>query len=372
MELYRAVGFIVVISMRILYGVQGTGNGHLTRARTLTPALRKAGIEIDFLFSGRKREDYFDMEAFGDFDCRRGLTFKVRNGEIDTLQTLLANNAPRLVADIHSLDLSAYDLVLSDFEPVTAWAARLQSKTCISLSHQCAFDFAVPKVRGYFPSRLLMKYFAPANIRLGFHYYHFNQPILPPLIRYQTSNEFRLDKILVYMGFEELEDVIRFLKPFKDYEFVIFAKVDSRQNHGHISVNPISQTEFHEHLKDAGGVISNAGFALSSECLAMGKKLLVKPLSGQFEQLSNGLALQSLERATVTAELDQNILMDWLLLGPHKAIPYPDIAPAVAKWLIHDSEHNIQKLSQSIWNDVNFPYDYDDDFGSCLVPRMLY
>ena len=217
-----------------------------------------------------------------------------------------------------------------------------------------------------------MKYFAPANIRLGFHYYHFNQPILPPLIRYQTSNEFRLDKILVYMGFEELEDVIRFLKPFKDYEFVIFAKVDSRQNHGHISVNPISQTEFHEHLKDAGGVISNAGFALSSECLAMGKKLLVKPLSGQFEQLSNGLALQSLERATVTAELDKNILMDWLLLGPHKAIPYPDIAPAVAKWLIHDSEHNIQKLSQSIWNDIDFPYDYDDDFGSCLAPRMLY
>ncbi|MBP7664242.1 MAG: glycosyltransferase, partial [Shewanella sp.] len=39
--------------MRILYGVQGTGNGHLSRARVMAKALMKQDIEVDFLFSGR-------------------------------------------------------------------------------------------------------------------------------------------------------------------------------------------------------------------------------------------------------------------------------------------------------------------------------
>ena len=42
--------------MRILYGVQGTGNGHITRARTMLPALQAAGIDVDFVFSGRPSE----------------------------------------------------------------------------------------------------------------------------------------------------------------------------------------------------------------------------------------------------------------------------------------------------------------------------
>ena len=65
----------------------------------------------------------------------------------------------------------------------------------------------------------------------------------------------------------------------------------------HIQINPLSHSEFHAHLLDAEGVISNAGFELASECLHLGKKLLVKPLAGQFEQLSNALALQAMSRA---------------------------------------------------------------------------
>jgi uncharacterized protein (TIGR00661 family) len=39
-------------------------------------------------------------------------------------------------------------------------------------------------------------------------------------------------------------------------------------------------------------VICGAGFELAGESLQLGKKLLVKPLKGQFEQLSNALALE--------------------------------------------------------------------------------
>ena len=49
--------------MKILYGVQGTGNGHMARTKALLPELKKSGAQIDFVFSGRKQEDFFDMQA---------------------------------------------------------------------------------------------------------------------------------------------------------------------------------------------------------------------------------------------------------------------------------------------------------------------
>ena len=67
--------------MRILYGVQGTGNGHLTRARIMAKALAAAGAEVDWVFSGRPKEKFFDMEAFGDYQVYRGLTFATQSGK---------------------------------------------------------------------------------------------------------------------------------------------------------------------------------------------------------------------------------------------------------------------------------------------------
>ena len=37
--------------MKILYAIQGTGNGHLSRARDIIPILQKKG-EVDILISG--------------------------------------------------------------------------------------------------------------------------------------------------------------------------------------------------------------------------------------------------------------------------------------------------------------------------------
>lgn len=61
--------------MKVLYGVQATGNGHITRARVMAPALKQAGVDVDYLFSGRPADELFDMELFGDYQTRRGLTF---------------------------------------------------------------------------------------------------------------------------------------------------------------------------------------------------------------------------------------------------------------------------------------------------------
>ena len=61
--------------MKILYGIQGTGNGHITRARVMAKAFKQRNVEVDYLFSGRPADQYFDMDVFGDYRVFEGVTF---------------------------------------------------------------------------------------------------------------------------------------------------------------------------------------------------------------------------------------------------------------------------------------------------------
>ena len=59
------------------------------------------------------------------------------------------------IQDVNALDLSRYDMVITDFEPVSAWAARMQNKPCIGIGHQYAFQYAIP-VAGNNPATSLI------------------------------------------------------------------------------------------------------------------------------------------------------------------------------------------------------------------------
>lgn len=125
--------------MKILYGVQGTGNGHISRAREMARAFATLGGDVDFLFSGRPDNRYFDMDCFGDFQTCRGLTFVTENGEVNRRKTLTGNHLARFARDVRHLDVSGYDVVLNDFEPVSAWAAKAQKVHSIGISTRMLF-----------------------------------------------------------------------------------------------------------------------------------------------------------------------------------------------------------------------------------------
>ncbi len=131
--------------MRILYGVQGTGNGHITRARVMSQALKKQNVDVDYLFSGRHENAYFDMQCFQNKRYFRGLTFEIIDGEIKYFKTVLKNNLRQFYQDIKSCQLANYDSVICDFEPITAWAAKQQKVATVGIGHQYVFDYAVPQ-----------------------------------------------------------------------------------------------------------------------------------------------------------------------------------------------------------------------------------
>jgi uncharacterized protein (TIGR00661 family) len=101
--------------MKIFYGVQGTGNGHITRARVMAKELYAAGFEVTFQFTGRPDDQYFDMQVFNGYQTREGLTFNTHKGQVSYFKTALQANPIQFIKDINRLDLSCYDLVISDF-----------------------------------------------------------------------------------------------------------------------------------------------------------------------------------------------------------------------------------------------------------------
>lgn len=342
--------------MRLLYGVQGTGNGHITRARLMANALARRGARVDFIFSGRPPGEYFDMAPFGDYQTREGLTFVTRRGRIRPLGTLRRCRPGQLLRDIRELRVLDYDLVINDFEPVSAWAARNAGVPCLALSHQAAFLHPVPRAGGGWLADILLHRFAPADYHLGLHWHHFDQPLLPPLVEpHPPAGRADEHQILVYLPFECPSAITRLLAPFGHYRFVSFHPRAEPGRKGTLEWHSPSRQAFRDCLQHSAGVIANSGFELPSEALSLGRKLLVKPVQGQFEQASNALALQRLGLARVMPQLDREAVAGWLAAPAAMPVAYPEIAPRVADWVLAGRWEQRQALCQSLWTEVRFP-----------------
>lgn len=339
--------------MKILYGVQGTGNGHISRARAIGRYLQDKGADVSYLISGRERDKLFDMQPFGDFMHRKGFTFSTKAGKIQTLPTLLDSNLLRFYKDVRSLPLEDYDVVVTDFEPVTAWAARRAGVKSIGISHQYAFHHDVPKAGETLTSRFLIKNFAPADISFGLHWHHFFQPILPPIIDDQAlPAAVEGDSILVYLPFEDQQAVQALLRPFREQHFTVYGPGLGKHDVANLSLRPLSVKGFKQDLVKCRGIICNAGFMLLSEALYLGKKVLVKPLGGQMEQLSNVEALTMLRYGEALAGLDSARIEQWLnQTATFQAIHYPDVAAAFVDWLLGGewTDESARKLVKHLW-----------------------
>jgi len=355
--------------MKILYGVQGTGNGHISRARAMAEAFTAyPDIDITWLFSGRPRDGYFDMDEFGDFLHRDGLTFFTKNGRLDYLQTVLKNHPVKFRKDIKKLDLEPYDLVMSDYEPITAWALKRSNKPGLGIGHQYAFNHEIP-VKGSNPiSSTVMNNFAAMPERIGMHWFHFNQPILPPIIDFQhcMSNRLLQNKVLVYLPFDPVQSLLALFKKFPSFEFYIYSPNTNNEDQKNCHTRPLSQTGFKNDLAESAWVISNSGFELISEALQLGKKIMSKPIDGQMEQLSNSLALEMLSLAFVEKNIDQEALSFWFSCDPQPTqIKYPNVAAAITEWVNEGRDEPIENLSKRLWQQT-------EGFENTKTPKKYF
>ena len=351
--------------MRLLYGVQATGNGHISRARAMQQALAPLDIQVDFLFSGRPAGQLFDMAAFGNYQWRQGLSFVSKAGKISHWHTWQQANFRQLWRDIHQLETRRYDVVLTDFEPVTAWAARRQGTPLIALGHQYALTPPTPLCGMDWFQRTLLAGFAPARHSIGLHWHHFgyqqqqDRVILPPIVDLPNHSNGTIcsDTVLVYLPFEDPADVLQWLAPLQQYKFCIYGAGLPAHTLPHLQFCPPSVHVFKQDLIRSAAVISNAGFELISEALQLGKRIMVKPLLGQPEQRSNALALQQLGLACAQNQLNSQCIVEFLTeFQPDQSVRYPDVAAAIAQWLVKGNWYDHSALQQ-LWQKVEFQAD---------------
>lgn len=339
--------------MKIFYGVQGTGNGHITRARVMAKELYAAGIDVTFQFTGRPADKYFDMDIFNGYQVRSGLTFNTDKGQVNYLKTAFEAKPLTFIKDVKALDLSSYDLVISDFEPVTAWAAKNQKKPVLGIGHQYAFNHKIPRAGSDPIANQVMKYFAPADTGVGLHWHHFGQPILPPIIDTpETPKNIINNKIVVYLPFEDQQKVITLLSPFENFEFHLYSPELAHSKFDHIICNPLSREGFQKDVYDCSGIISNAGFELASEALQLGKKILAKPLHAQMEQISNAAALKQLGYGQTMHDMDISVIEQWLHDSHAIRITYPNIAKVLVNWIQNDMPEMEPDFIEDIWSTV--------------------
>ena len=339
--------------MKILYGVQGTGNGHISRANAISRILAKhPDVEVTWLLSGREANNLFEVEGSRIF--RRGLTFASTQGSISYAKTVVQNNLCTLGKDVLQLDLNPFDCLITDYEPVLSWAAKLRGRNTIGIGHQYAFNHQIPLAGDNFLNRALLKHFAPADLGLGLHWHHFGQPILPPICDVSTKNEvLHMDhKVVVYLPFEDQDMVLRALAPLTHWEFFVYSPELQNRNMGHIKTRALSRDGFKCDLHSANAVIANTGFELISECLSLGIKVLTKPVAKQMEQISNAKALDLLGYARVVEQLETAVCRDWLEHGTGITITYPDVHQHIGEWLINGQAESIEALSARLWKSV--------------------
>lgn len=281
--------------MRVLYAIQGTGNGHIARASEIIPVLKQQ-VRTDVLISGMHAELSPDFEV----DYRlNGLGFKFgKKGGVDYFSTWKEGSAVNFVREARSLYLSGYDLVINDFEPVSAWAAKIQGVPCFGLSNQCALlDRAVPlptPKKSDALARQILKRYAPVDAQYGFHYLNVSSFITTPVIRSEIRNlqVQEGDAYMVYLPFYGESQIVEVLRRFSDTRWVVFSKhAKESKLIENVTVHPLDHALFTRALAQCRGVISAAGFGLTSEVLFLGKKLLVIPMKGQYEQRCNAYAL---------------------------------------------------------------------------------
>jgi uncharacterized protein (TIGR00661 family) len=342
--------------MKILYGIQTTGHGHIVRGRAMVKELIRQGHQVHIILSGPPLKDNWIPDYFENFEHFKGLTYVIEQGRINIPKTAKILDVPQFIYDVVKYEPKDYDIVVTDYEPISSRFAQINKIPSIGIGHLYAFVHKVPMPTIPNPFHILiMRYFAPANFPIGLHWHHFNAPILPPTIPpdVRSADSVQKDKIIVYLHFEGMQDIIDLFKPFPNYDFYVYYPVDEPFDEGNIHFRPLSRDNFQRDLSDAIGVIANSGFSLSSEAIHLGKKLLAKPVKGQTEQEANASALEELNLGRVMKDLDRNAVEEWLEDPLPTPAGYPDAFEDIAAWIGRGNWQATDKLVEQLWAQTN-------------------
>jgi uncharacterized protein (TIGR00661 family) len=302
----------------ILYGVNGEGSGHSTRAREVLTHLESGGHTVhvaSFDRGLRNLQDAFEVTEI------YGLRLAYVNNQVRYRRTMARNllgarQAARSLAELtRRAEKWQIELVITDFEPLSSHVGRHLRLPIISIDNQhsltnlkagypreCRRDAALAKL----VTRMMVPHadvylalsFFPAPVKRS------DTVVFPPILREKVLRTVPREggHLLVYVTSPapRLSDLLRKVRG----EFVAYG-FDRHGRDGNISFQKPSVDGFLADLAGARAVIGNAGFSLVTEALHLAKPYLAVPVKHQFEQTFNAYWLGRMGYGPYWAELNQ-------------------------------------------------------------------
>jgi uncharacterized protein (TIGR00661 family) len=289
----------------ILYGVNGEGAGHSTRAKEVLSHLVSQGHRVHVASFDRGLQNLksgFEVtEIFG-------FRFAYVNNRVRYNRTFAKNlitvpEARKSLKCLNQLiDQEQIDFIITDFEPLTCHIGHKRRLPIISIDNQhCLTNALVSYPKQYrrdaAAAKLVTKMMTPradAYLVISF----FNAPIrkrntflFPPLLRQEILNATPTagDCVLVYVT-SPAPDLAKLLGSVR-CRFVAYG-FGREGTEGNITYKKPSLDGFFSDLVSAKAVIANSGFSLVTEALHLGKPYLAIPVSHQFEQIFNAYWLE--------------------------------------------------------------------------------
>ena len=122
--------------MKIFYAIQGTGNGHISRAEQLYPYLQKHG-EVDFFLSGSNAQLQTPLPIKYKSN---GISLHYKNTGGMDYGKISKSLSFSIYKEAKALPIENYDVIINDFEFITSLACSLKKKKSIQFGHQASFQ----------------------------------------------------------------------------------------------------------------------------------------------------------------------------------------------------------------------------------------
>lgn len=294
---------------RIIYGLSGQGFGHSARGHEVLTHLKKKGHELLVLTYAQAlavmKPDFPTLEI-------PGLGLNYQNNKVDYLRTFY-DNAAMLVRSgtswpslLRKIKRFKADLVISDYEPLSAAFAHLENLPLISFDNQHQMTntkISVPPKyrRDFIAAKLVTRSFvwgADHYLITTFFPTPANKPetfLFPPVVRRQVT---RLkpsvkDYILVYQN-SDFDYILPQLKKLAPQKFIVFSSRPEEIRDGNLLLKHHDPEAFLRYLKDCRAIIATAGLSLISEAIHLDKPYFALPVAKQVEQTINAIYIKKL------------------------------------------------------------------------------
>jgi uncharacterized protein (TIGR00661 family) len=334
--------------MKIFYAVQATGNGHISRAMELLPYLQQYG-KVDIFLSGDN--SHLELNAPVKYRSKGISLFYNCKGGLNYWKTMKQLRPINLWEEVRDLPVEKYDLVLNDFDFITSTACMRKKIPSVHFGHQASFQsLQTPRPsKKSLHGEWLLRNYVKATDHIGLHFKQYDDNIFPAIVKKEIldAEPGNQGHITVYLSSYCEKQLLDIFMPLKDVQFHIFSRETTViRKESNITFLPVNKKLFNQSFINCAGIITGGGFETPAEALHLGKRLMVIPIKGQYEQQCNAEALRHLGVTCLKTinEGFQTNFSNWMNAAPVERIDYSRSVPQCLEHLFSLEKREVTPL----------------------------